>query len=171
VTRDLERRLDLEARRPELARELAREGEIAGPAAVRRAAELVHPANRRRIETDADGEAEAATPHAAEADASRAPGHDGICDTRRRSEGIARQSERAREDVRAAARQHAERHAVRKTVEHFVDDAVAAEHDHGIGVACRELGRMPAPLGEQGFHRPGTLEHRRDLAPHGLVHA
>src|SRR5204863_776734 len=100
-----------------------REREVAGAATIATAAQLVHTADKLRIEADPGGEGEPPTVGSPERDPARLRGD------QRPGGGdrIERHAECPREDVRVPARKHADDDVVFDAVQHLVEEPVAPE--------------------------------------------
>jgi hypothetical protein len=102
------------------------------------------------VEPNPGGEPEAPPVDAADRDSERLACGDALggCD------GIARQSERARQDVRASAGDEPDGRVGPYPVQHLVEGAVTGKDVDGLGVSGRlgELGRMTRMLRPHNLH-------------------
>ena len=142
--------------------QLPGELEVSRSRAVLPPAATLDAADRLGVDADAGREPEAAPVHAPDRDPSRRRSRQllGCCD------GVAREAERAREHVRAAAGDEAHRCVGPDPVQHLVEPAVARVDVHGfrISMLADELGRVPAMLraphldvAERGCHLARSL--------------
>ncbi len=132
----------------------ARVREVAAPLAVTGALHRLQLADGLGVDPDAGREREAPAVDPPERDPSFV---DGLC-------RVARHAERAGEHVRVPAGDDPERLASRQSVQHLVDESVAAVDEHGVALRRgRQLGRVALALGEQRLDRVELFLERAHL--------